>query len=96
MAAPDPAGDDRTITGLRVEVTTALLKAPFVTSVRRADAAQIVVVEARDAAGRVGMGEAAVSWRVTGESPQSVTGSEERRVGKECELKCRSRWSPYH
>ena len=23
-------------------------------------------------------------------------GSEERRVGKECELKCRSRWSPYH
>ena len=22
--------------------------------------------------------------------------SEERRVGKECELKCRSRWSPYH
>ena len=28
-----------------------------------------------------------------------VTGnarSEERRVGKECELKCRSRWSPYH
>ena len=73
MAAPDPAGDDRTITGLRVEVTTALLKAPFVTSVRRADAAQIVVVEARDAAGRVGMGEAAVSWRVTGESPQSVT-----------------------
>ena len=20
----------------------------------------------------------------------------ERRVGKECELKCRSRWSPYH
>ena len=24
------------------------------------------------------------------------TRSEERRVGKECELKCRSRWSPYH
>src|SRR5213078_570562 len=22
--------------------------------------------------------------------------SEERRVGKECELKCRFRWSPYH
>ena len=22
--------------------------------------------------------------------------SEEHRVGKECELKCRSRWSPYH
>ena len=23
-------------------------------------------------------------------------GSEERRVGKECEVPCRSRWSPYH
>ena len=22
--------------------------------------------------------------------------SEERRVGKECNLRCRSRWSPYH
>ena len=22
--------------------------------------------------------------------------SEERRVGKECRLQCRSRWSPYH
>jgi hypothetical protein len=22
--------------------------------------------------------------------------SEERRVGKECEQSCRSRWSPYH
>ena len=22
--------------------------------------------------------------------------SEERRVGKECASKCRSRWSPYH
>ena len=26
----------------------------------------------------------------------AALGSEERRVGKECELKCRSRWSPYH
>ena len=24
------------------------------------------------------------------------TGSEERRVGKECSSPCRSRWSPYH
>ena len=22
--------------------------------------------------------------------------SEERRVGKECDIPCRSRWSPYH
>ena len=25
-----------------------------------------------------------------------VSRSEERRVGKECRLLCRSRWSPYH
>ena len=25
-----------------------------------------------------------------------TTRSEERRVGKECASKCRSRWSPYH
>ena len=27
---------------------------------------------------------------------QSHIRSEERRVGKECSLSCRSRWSPYH
>ena len=27
---------------------------------------------------------------------QSAARSEERRVGKECGLLCRSRWSPYH
>ena len=27
---------------------------------------------------------------------ENVTGSEERRVGKECYALCRSRWSPYH
>ena len=26
----------------------------------------------------------------------AVFGSEERRVGKECTIQCRSRWSPYH
>ena len=25
-----------------------------------------------------------------------IVRSEERRVGKECSLTCRSRWSPYH
>ena len=37
----------------------------------------------------------------TGAAASSSTGgaaarSEERRVGKECPSKCRSRWSPYH
>ena len=26
----------------------------------------------------------------------NIVRSEERRVGKECSLPCRSRWSPYH
>src|SRR3546814_12562237 len=29
-------------------------------------------------------------------APPPVVRSEERRVGKECVSKCRSRWSPYH
>src|SRR5213594_1937595 len=29
-------------------------------------------------------------------NPQDEKRSEERRVGKECERLCRSRWSPYH
>ena len=33
---------------------------------------------------------------VTGLVVTKLDRSEERRVGKECELKCRSRWSPYH
>ena len=53
-----------------------------------------------------------VSYRVTGDvdvarlrqaveavavrHPMLRTSSEERRVGKECSLTCRSRWSPYH
>ena len=27
---------------------------------------------------------------------ETIEGSEERRVGKECVTTCRSRWSPYH
>ena len=30
------------------------------------------------------------------EAARSITRSEERRVGKECQSSCRSRWSPYH
>ena len=36
--------------------------------------------------------------RLTGadELRVEVVRSEERRVGKECTIQCRSRWSPYH
>ena len=41
---------------------------------------------------RIGLWQrlAAAQYRV------DFVGSEERRVGKECSLPCRSRWSPYH
>ena len=34
--------------------------------------------------------------RATGFKRAAELRSEERRVGKECALLCRSRWSPYH
>src|SRR5881227_4428157 len=34
--------------------------------------------------------------KVSSRSDERTAGSEERRVGKECGLLCRSRWSPYH
>ena len=35
-------------------------------------------------------------WRVLDEPEEIALRSEERRVGKECWITCRSRWSPYH
>ncbi|MGO2520291.1 MAG: enolase C-terminal domain-like protein [Microbacterium sp.] len=60
------------VIGLRVLRVPSPLARPFVTAVRRTDHIDAVLVEVKDAEGRSGWGEAAVSWRVTGESPQSV------------------------
>lgn len=49
------------------------LRRPFVTAVRRADAVDALLVNVLDTDGRSGWGEAPVSWRVTGESHESVT-----------------------
>lgn len=57
---------------LRVLRVRSPLVRPFVTAVRRTDLLDVVLVEATDADGRVGWGEAATSWRVTGESAPSV------------------------
>ena len=35
-------------------------------------------------------------YRMRGYNVLQPMGSEERRVGKECMVQCRSRWSPYH
>ena len=45
---------------------------PFITAVRRTDSLDAVLVELVDSDGRRGWGEAAASWRVTGESPASI------------------------
>ena len=37
-----------------------------------------------------------ITLLVTGDEELGSPSSEERRVGKECSLPCRSRWSPYH
>ena len=42
----------------------------------------------------VGGGVTALALTSGGDAEAS--GSEERRVGKECSAVCRSRWSPYH
>jgi L-Ala-D/L-Glu epimerase len=49
------------------------LKRPFVTAVRTAHSIDALLVEVRDSDGRSGWGEAPTSWRVTGESVESVT-----------------------
>ena len=41
-------------------------------------------------------GQANIADAVRGTIAFEQGGSEERRVGKECPSKCRSRWSPYH
>lgn len=57
---------------LRVLCVPSPLVRPFVTAVRRTEQIDVVLVEATDSDGRTGWGEAATSWRVTGESAQSV------------------------
>ncbi len=48
------------------------LTRPFVTAVRTAYSLDALIVEVRDSDGRSGWGEAPTSWRVTGESVESV------------------------
>lgn len=57
---------------LRVHRVPSPLVRPFITAVRRADDLEVMLVEAVDTDGRSGWGEAPTSWRVTGESPESV------------------------
>jgi L-Ala-D/L-Glu epimerase len=57
---------------LNVHTVRVPLVRAFVTAVRRAECIDAVLVEIVDSDGRRGWGEAAASWRVTGESPASI------------------------
>src|SRR3546814_19326627 len=50
-----------------------------------------LIVERKDKAGG-----SVATRELTGPGFKTDVRSEERRVGKECVSKCRSRWSPYH
>ncbi|MGA0568501.1 mandelate racemase/muconate lactonizing enzyme family protein [Rathayibacter sp. KR2-224] len=62
---------------VRLHRTTVPLVRPFVTAVRTATEIEALLVEVVDSDGRSGWGEAPTSWRVTGESPASVTAAVE-------------------
>ena len=51
----------------------------------------LIMAQSQDAVGAAA--READTWAV---SSQKMARSEERRVGKECTIQCRSRWSPYH
>ncbi|HEY1761088.1 MAG TPA: dipeptide epimerase [Acidimicrobiales bacterium] len=62
-----------TIESVTIHRRSIPLKRPFVTAVRTAYSLDALMVEVRDSDGRSGWGEAPTSWRVTGESIESVT-----------------------
>ncbi|WP_026940021.1 mandelate racemase/muconate lactonizing enzyme family protein [Humibacter albus] len=66
-----------TIAEVRLHRVAVPLVRPFVTAVRTATEIDAMIVEVIDSDGRSGWGEAPTSWRVTGESPQSVTAAVE-------------------
>ena len=70
---------------------------PFYEALYNAGTIEHVLVRQEQAAGHAASGYARISRKaavcVTSSGPGR---SEERRVGKECASKCRSRWSPYH
>ena len=83
------------------------MKKPVIMAGEEVTRADNVLVRIEADNGVVGWGEAASAPTMTGETVESmmaainhltpvVERSEERRVGKECTMTCRSRWSPYH
>ena len=60
-------------------------------------AVKIAKIQAQARGGRTGGADPEATARLEAlESELGSLRSEERRVGKECAITCRSRWSPYH
>ena len=83
-----PPANDADLHGLAAAVAgTSWLDAP-------AEVRDQVVDLVADCVAVAALGSARVELRRLAEAALRET--EERRVGKECERLCRSRWSPYH
>jgi L-alanine-DL-glutamate epimerase-like enolase superfamily enzyme len=70
-----------TIDGVFTRRTSAPLRAPFVTSLRRATTVESLIVEIRDSDGRSGYGEVPQVWAVTGESVESAEACVRQQLG---------------
>ena len=55
-------------------------------------------IDEEDVKEKIGLNEQYEEYAIhdTDNFPIAIGRSEERRVGKECRIGCRSRWSPYH
>ena len=67
--------------------------------VPRGGAMDVFALQALNAIVGNALDSPALEWALGGGSlrfQSDCVRSEERRVGKECTIQCRSRWSPYH
>ena len=83
------------LVGLLVSAAPAIADDPLVYATIQP--AQITLGEsARFTITNLGDGRTPITMPVVSGLQFEIVRSEERRVGKECPSKCRSRWSPYH
>ena len=86
--------DVKPVTPRAVELTAAAGRTLAVDAMAPArPSAALALLDGWALAADVTLGAGSYAPALLADSPQR---SEERRVGKECDIPCRSRWSPYH